>query len=183
MKRENLNLYFIAVVPGEPVFTEVMDLKTEIRDRFNSNAALRSPPHITLHMPFQWQEEKEELLITSLDKLATNQLPFSLELANFGAFPPRVIYIHVIENELLSDLQNAVQKNARSNWHIYPKPDSRPFKPHITVAFRDLKKPLFFDAWKEFEQRNYTARFEVNNVCLLKHSGKTWDILHKAGLQ
>ena len=43
-----------------------MNIKQEFANRFNSKAALRSPPHITLHMPFKWKEEKEVKLIDVL---------------------------------------------------------------------------------------------------------------------
>ena len=182
MRRDSLKLYFVAIVPEEPVYSEGLAFKTEIRDRFNSSAALRSPPHITLHMPFQWQEAKEELLVNSLDKLVILHKPFQVALEDFGAFIPRVIYIHVVESESLNMLQKEVSRNASINWHIYPKPDSRPFMPHMTIAFRDLKKPKFFEAWQEFERRKYSAEFTVKDLCLLKHNGKTWDVLHRATL-
>ena len=98
MKKDKLKLYFIALVPDEPVFTEVMNLKTEIKERFGSKAALRSPPHITLHMPFQWQEEKEAMLISSLNSVGSQSKEFNIDLRGFGSFPPRVIYIHIENN-------------------------------------------------------------------------------------
>lgn len=49
-------LYFIALVLPSPLYEEVTRLKEYFRDRYNSKAALRSPPHITLHMPFKWKE-------------------------------------------------------------------------------------------------------------------------------
>jgi len=183
VKREPLKLYFVALVPDESVFGEVMALKTEIRDQFNSKAALRSPPHITMYMPFRWHEEKEARLITSLDSLAIQHEGFEILLNGFGAFPPRVIYIHVEDNRQLQDLQKIVHKTTKAKWHIYPKADSRAFRPHMTIAFRDLKKLYFFEAWREFEQRNYKASFIAANICLLKHNGKTWDILHRANLR
>ena len=182
MKRESLKLYFVALVPTEPICSQILALKKEFSHRFGSSAALRSPPHITLQMPFQKQEEKEELLVSSLDKLARHHASFKLSLSNFGAFPPKVIYLNVDENAQLNDLQKAVQKNAVSHWHIYPKANSRPFKPHITVAFRDLKKPKFYAAWQEFDHREFKTEFIVYDVCLLKHNGKTWDVLHKSTL-
>ena len=182
MKRDSLRLYFVAIVPEEPVYSEVLAFKTEFRDRYNSSAALRSPPHITLYMPFQWQEEKEELLLISLNNQASLHQPFKLSLVNFGAFPPRVIYIKVKESDALNNLQKATHKNAATNWHIYPQPNSRPFIPHMTIAFRDLKKPLFAEAWQDFEQRKYSTEFTVRDLCLLKHNGKTWNTLHHAKL-
>jgi len=183
MKKESLKLYFIAIVPDEPVFDEVMVMKTEVSQRFESKAALRSPPHITLHMPFQWKEEKEGRLISSLDAMASLQQGFEVQLKGFGGFPPRVIYINVLENKLLSTIQKVIQNLARSKWHIYPKSNSiRPFMPHMTIAFRDLKKPQFHEAWSTFKERGFNATISVTNICLLKHNGKSWDVLHRASL-
>ena len=182
MNRKKLKLYFVAIVPEEPVYSEVLAFKTEFHDRFNSSAALRSPPHITLHMPFQWPEEKEDRLSASLDIIARQNKQFKLTLADFDAFPPRVVYIGVEEKESLNIAQKAISRNARENWHIYPKPNSRAFTPHITIAFRDLKKPIFFEAWQEFKQRTYSAEFKVAEFCLLKHNGKLWEIHHRASL-
>lgn len=182
MKRDSLRLYFVAIVPEEPVYSAVLALKSEFRDRFNSSAALRSPPHITLHMPFQWREEKQEQLLISLDKIAKSQQQFKIALEDFGCFQPRVIYVNVEDCESLNMAQKEVSRNAATNWHIYPRSDSRPFRPHMTIAFRDLKKPKFFEAWKEFESRKYSAEFTVSNLCLLKHNGKTWEVYHRASL-
>jgi 2'-5' RNA ligase len=182
MKRDSLKLYFVAIVPEEPIYAEILALKTEIRDRFSSKAALRSPPHITLHMPFQWKEEKESQLLTTLNELAILHQPFKVTLKDFGAFSPRVIYVQVEENQHLNMLQKEVGRKALKIWHIYPKPDSRAFTPHMTIAFRDLKKPNFFEAWKEFEGRQYQTEFTASDLCLLKHNGKTWDVLHHAAL-
>ena len=179
MKQDSLKLFFVAIVPEEPVYSEVLAFKSEVRDRFNSSAALRSPPHITLHMPFQWKEKKEEQLQGSLDELASRHQPFQLTLGDFGAFPPRVIYVHVKESYALITIQKEIHRNAAVNWHIYPQTNSRPFTPHMTIAFRDLKKSIFREAWKEFGQRKYNAEFTIGDLCLLKHNGKSWDISHK----
>jgi len=184
MNKDKLKLYFIALVPDEPVYSEVMVLKTEFKDRFSIRAALRSPPHITLHMPFQWQEEKEAQLIASLNALKSSSNQIEVELNGFGAFPPRVIFIKVVENDQLNMLQGSIQKMARSAWHIYPKSNNaRPFKPHMTIAFRDLKKPQFIEAWSTFAQRTYKATISVTDISLLKHNSKSWDILHRVILE
>ena len=184
MKKDQFNLYFIAIVPDEPVNAEVMNFKTEIKNRVDSKAALRSPPHITLRMPFQWKEKKEQVLTNSLDTLASEQSAFNINLENFGAFAPRVVYVNVIASDTLSKLNLSIQKLARAEWHIYPKTtNSRPFNPHMTIAFRDLKKPQFFSAWEDFEQRKYKTQFSANSISLLKHNGKNWDVMHQSPMQ
>ena len=68
MSKEDQKLYFIALVPPEPIFTEVEELKNYFSQHFESSAALKSPPHITLHMPFRLKDDKEILLVEHLEK-------------------------------------------------------------------------------------------------------------------
>jgi 2'-5' RNA ligase len=172
--KNDKELYFIALVPDEPVYSEIWQLKEEIRDRFASKAALRSPPHITLHMPFKWPSKKEALLGSTLQAVAEEQEPFIITLNKFGAFEPRVIYVGVEESAELTGLQKTIATQAAAVWHIYPMSGGRPFRPHMTIAFRDLKKPKFYEAWQEFKERPYQNTMPVRKICLLKHNGKHW---------
>lgn len=182
-QNQDKSLYFIALVPDEPIYSEIWQLKEEVRGRFGSQAALRSPPHITLHMPFKWRVTKEEHLLTALMSLANNNHPFKLNLNGFGAFEPRVIYVEVEESNELTCLQKKIVKMASSEWNIYPLPGSRAFKPHLTIAFRDLRKAKFYEAWPEFKSRQYENSTLVNKLSLLKHNGKTWDVYKSFKLQ
>ena len=53
----------------------------------------------------------------------------------------------------------------------------RPFHPHITIAFRDLKKPMFYEAWEYFGGLKFNGRFSVEEVNLLKHEGGKWNVV------
>jgi len=55
-------LYFIAIVPTSPLSEELLAWKQYFQEHYQSKAALNSPPHITLHMPFEWKEEKAAVL-------------------------------------------------------------------------------------------------------------------------
>ena len=56
-------LYFLAIIPPSPLYEEALELKNYFKENYQSKASLNSPPHITLHMPFQWKQEKEEDLV------------------------------------------------------------------------------------------------------------------------
>ena len=56
IKHEKRKQYFVALIPPSPVYEEAQALKEYFREKYNSKAALNSPPHITLHMPFFWKE-------------------------------------------------------------------------------------------------------------------------------
>ena len=59
--------YFIAIVPPEPLLFEIQEIKKTISQNYKTKGALRSPGHITVHMPFNWEEEKEVKLLSCLE--------------------------------------------------------------------------------------------------------------------
>ncbi len=173
-----LSKYFLAIIPPEPIVSEVYKIKAHIRDKYDSKAALRSPPHITLHMPFLWKEKKEQLLLDKLVHASKNFKTFEITLNNFEAFGPRVIYIVVGQDENLMLLQAGLEDFAKKELNLFNATRyALPYYPHMTVAFRDLKKEVFPLAWDEFKNKRYEATFEVSSIHLLKHDGKSWQLL------
>lgn len=176
-------LYFIAVIPPEPVLSDAAKWKQHFADTYHSKAALKSPPHITLHMPFKWREDREDRIFETVEKSLAGYQSFELALHGFGAFKPRVIFIHIADNEPLNIIHDSIKKHVKTELNIFNADHKdRGFNPHLTLAFRDLKKSMFFQAWKEFENKNYEATFLVDAVTLLKHNGKSWDSYKNFGL-
>lgn len=168
--------YFIAVIPPSPVFEEAAQLKHYFKEKYKSKASLNSPPHITLHMPFRWREDKETELIDTLKKFDSGIKPFDLQLLNFNSFPPRVIFIDVVSNEPLTALQKKLLRFCKKELNLFNADyKDQPFHPHLTLAFRDLKKSMYAEAWQEFSVKPYAARFKVDRFVLLKHNGKEWE--------
>lgn len=169
-------LYFIAIVPPLSIRNEIQLLKEYFRDTYQSKAALNSPPHITLHMPFQWKEAKEEKLISALKKFAARKSQVAVQLKGFNCFAPRVIYVNVLESEPLRLLQSELHRFCKTELNLFnAQYRDMPFHPHITLAFRDLKKDTFDKAWGEFKERNFSEDFIANKITLLKHDGKVWN--------
>ena len=141
---EKLKQYFIALIPPPPVSDDALRLKNYFRDQYNSKASLNSPPHITLHMPFKWKEEKECELIDAFGKFSLGRPSFKIELHNFSAFAPRVIFIDVVSNDALSLLNKELHRFCKRELNLFNASyKDQPFHPHLTLAFRDLKKPMF----------------------------------------
>lgn len=181
---DKFKTYFIAILPPSPIFEEALELKKYFKDRYNSKASLNSPPHITLHMPFQWKEEKEEELVESLLKFAHHVSPVNMSLLNFSSFPPRVIFIDVGKNVLLDKLQKELQRFCRRELNLFNADyKNLPFHPHLTLAFRDLKKTNYQHAWEEFSTKTYHAEFLADKITLLKHNGKEWRVLKECKLE
>ena len=165
--------YFLAIIPNDPVFSLIEGIKKECGIRYNTKGALRSPAHITLHMPFEWKESKEDELLLNLEQF--NFLPFNIHLNNYNCFEPRVIFIDVKKNEELIELQKKLVHHIKKNLNIFNQSDDkRGFHPHVTIAFRDLKKNQFYSAWSELKEKVFEGSFICNSFYLLKQNEQQW---------
>ncbi len=183
-KKESQKQYFIAFVPPEPVFSDAQRLRELFAERFNSKAALKSPPHITLHMPFWMPEKKEARLIGKFCQFARRFPPIKVCLDNFSSFPPRVIFINVAESEQLQHFQKSLERFCKTELNLFNASyGDEPYRPHLTLAFRDLKKQAYHEAWDNFKSREYKAEFIADKISILKHDGARWQILSEIILE
>lgn len=172
------NLYFLAIIPEEGLRKEIHEIKLLAAEQYHSQAALKSPPHITLHMPFQWREDREQLLIEAISRFDFKAFPIDVRLKDFDFFPPRVVFIHVDENESLRQLQKQLSDHVRRELNIFNDTyKDLGFHPHITIAFRDLKKSLFPQVMDEFSKRKFVGVMNVTGFTLLKNINKKWERL------
>lgn len=166
--------YFIAILPPEPTFSEIEKIKKDISQKYNNKSALRSPAHITLHMPFEMKTEKEKILVQKISEFKFSA-PFKIQLQNYSSFEPKVIFIDVVKNEILNVLQKELVFHIKSTLNIFNQyTDKRAYHPHITIAFRDLKKTDFYLANNEYKNKSFEDEFTANSFFLLKHTGKVW---------
>jgi len=152
------------------------EIKQYFADRYSSKGAQKSPPHITLQPPFEWQLDDLPNLEQHLLTFAATQSPIAITLDGFAAFPPRVIFIDVQRSPELLTLQAALTAFLESNLGISDRHKGRPFTPHMTVAFRDLTKPNFKLAWQEFQGRSLHYEWTAADLTLLIHDGQRWQI-------
>ena len=166
--------YFLAILPPAPLSEQIRGIKEQVATEFGSKGALRSPAHITLHMPFEYDDAREKHLIETLDQFRDSD-SFLIKLQNFDAFEPRVIFIHVEPNQNLTALQKHLVRHVKTNLNLYNQAESmRGFHPHITIAFRDLKKPVFYEAMKRYGTMAFDAAFSCRSFWLLKSDNGQW---------
>ena len=171
------NLFFIALLPPLEIQQKVNIIKNYFAEFYNSRAALKSSPHITLQPPFYWEIEKLADLKTVLADFAQKQTYIPISLDGFAAFKPRVIYIYVHKNSELLALQKDLMLQLESSLSIVHKPSkTRPFTPHMTVAFKDLTKANFHQGWDEFQKKSFNHKFTASELTLLHHNRKKWEI-------
>ena len=169
--------YFIALVPPQAVQAEARTVQQEFVDRYDSRAALKSPPHITLQPPFAWSDAELPRLAQALEAIAARQPLVPVTLSGFGAFVPRVIYINVVRSPELLAIQAALLIHLQTTLGLVDRvSQTRPFAPHLTVGFRDLSQQNFQKAWTEFQSRPFEATFTIAQLTLLRHNGQRWQI-------
>ena len=169
--------FFIALLPPQDIQGYATEIKEYFAQNYNSRHALKSPPHITLQPPFEWHLDNVPVLEQTLSTFAESQTPLPIILRGFGAFVPRVIYINVIKTPELMSLQGYLMAHLEESVGIVdPVSKTRPFAPHMTVAFKDLTRQKFRAAWPEFQRRELEFKFAVSQLTLLIHDGKQWNV-------
>ncbi|MDH5396878.1 MAG: 2'-5' RNA ligase family protein [Cyclobacteriaceae bacterium] len=172
-------LYFVALVPSGDLYDKGWELKNYMAEKYQTTAALKSPPHITLHMPFKWREDREKQLTNHLSSACNITAPFTLEVNGFGCFPPRVLFLDVNKpNELIQFREDIVEIIRKKLKITDSGRKNTGFTPHLTIAFRDLRKKDFHKAWEELGAQEIKYTFPVNAFSLLKHDGTQW-IVHE----
>lgn len=184
---EKETLYFIAIIPSQEICDEITGFKKDFADRFESKKALKVIPHITLKAPFKLPAAELSTLEQWFQKLSINLETFEIELKDFGAFHNKnnpVVFVQPIMNIHLYSLQQEIIRNFSL---FYPQVQVMEleikYKPHITVAYRDLEPEKFRQVWKEYQLKKYTATFRVNDFHLLQHNGKEWKIISTYSLK
>ena len=166
--------FFIALLPPSEIQGYVKEIQQYFGDRYASHGVQKSPPHITLQPPFEWLPEQAPVLEECLSTF-THHRSVPVTLNGFGAFPPRVIYINVLKTQELLTLQTDLMTHLDLLGIVDQVSKTRPFSPHMTVAFRDLTRQNFKAAWSEFQQRQLHFDFTSSYLTLLLHDGKRWN--------
>lgn len=174
------NLYFIALIPKRELREKINVFKQDFATRFNSSKALKVYPHITLKAPFKCSENAHKELMKWFADLHIKQKPFSIQLKNFGAFHNKknpVVYINPTLTKELQFMQKEIIASFSSLFPADVHPVDVEFKPHVTVAYRDLEPVMFEKAWEEYKNKSFNEAFEVDAFYLLQHDTKKWNII------
>ncbi|KAB8334012.1 2'-5' RNA ligase family protein [Scytonema tolypothrichoides VB-61278] len=181
---QSQRLYFIAFLPPQDIQDYANQIKQYFADKYASRHAQKSPPHITLQPPFKWADAEVLRLEECLKDFASDRESVPITLSGFGTFAPRVIYINVVRSLELMTLYSDLIAYLESNLRIVDKVGkTRPFAPHMTVAFRDLSRQNFKAAWSEFEKQQLHFEFTASDLKLLLHDGKRWNVKSEFPLQ
>ncbi len=180
-------MYFIAILPSGDVSDELDGFKHDFANRFNSRAALRIQPHITLKAPFHLPAAKQPELAEWFGQLDFPVPVFNQELRDFGFFPRArkpVVFVQPVLNPSLTAVQKHILFRIKDAFpSLAPGEYELAFHPHITIAYRDLQPAMFRAAWEEYGSKRYDALFKVDRVTLLRHEGEKWQVLIQTALK
>lgn len=178
------SLYFIALLPPAELSERITAIKHEFAKNYGSLAALKVMPHITVQSPFKRSPETETEIHLRLEDFFESFSAFEIELNGFGCFnkpAPKnnVIFIDVVKNERLFQLHKTLMFFLQNELKFTPRETPYAFHPHITLAYRDLSRENFENAWEIYRQKKFNATFIADAAYLLKHDYRQWQVLSR----
>ncbi|MEB2782547.1 2'-5' RNA ligase family protein [Algoriphagus sp. C2-6-M1] len=170
--------YFLALVPEGEFQEQVTKLKLEIRNRYQAKYALKSPAHITVKMPFSYNEAKEDKLIERLGGFISKYPSMILTIKGVKTFGERVIYLEVEAGQELYGFQQELKTFCKRELNLVDELSDRNFHPHVTIAFKDIKKSQFQNILQFSSEMNLTQKLLMSDVMLMKRVDGVW-LVHK----
>lgn len=168
-------LFFIGIVPPEPIFSELEAFKVYAAKNFNSSHALRSPSHITVLSPFFLKTSKKEDAVAYLHQLAKEINDFEIKLKNFDNFGERVVFVNIPKNDHLFELHELLKKTFQQQDFISAVPVQKyKYHPHLTIAFKDLKSYYFAKAERYYFKLKYNRSFKAGKLHLFQFRNSRW---------
>jgi len=173
---KSLGKYFIAIVPEGEVQAQATALKLVLKDTFGIRYGLRSPAHVTLKMPFLWNEKKESELSGKLRRFFEAKFPFEIHFKGVDTFGKRVIFMRIKKNPILNKLQDELIMYCKTTLKQEMELSDRVYTPHMTMAFNDLKENYFSAYLDCAKKMAIDKRYLVNKISLLKKDGGKWTV-------
>ena len=163
-------LKLIAILPPTGIAEKVKQEQQFIADRWGPKHALRTPPHLTIIPPLAVNPTSFNAIKRMAAVIASGMNPFTIQLKGYGAFKPRVVYIHPVIPPAMQTLyrqwRDALEVELPQLLDRYP---DLPYHPHLTLAHRDVYPDQFSSIWRHYQGRSFDAHFEVKSFWILHH--------------
>ncbi|UZD21729.1 2'-5' RNA ligase family protein [Algoriphagus halophytocola] len=171
--------YFLALVPEGKIQDEATALKYELKDAFNVKYALKSPAHVTMKMPFVYNEAKEGVLLAKLRQFTQEFHSMKIQVDGVETFGQRVIFLGIAADADLISFQQELKLYCKRELNLVDELSDRNFHPHMTIAFKDLKKNNFQQVLDFAKAKAIQGVFEAQHLCLLKRESGRWTVYQK----
>ncbi|WP_316830128.1 2'-5' RNA ligase family protein [Pedobacter aquatilis] len=167
------NLFLVCLIPPLSIAEDIDEIRNNISEKYNVFESLKRPAHITLYNPVKISSLANEAKFFKALEDASYSDAFHQVLKNFNAFEPHTVYIDVEQNDGIMKLQSQI-KSALKPLNLIPAKDIMKFTPHLTIAFKDVKLPVYQSIMKEYGAKNFKRTFNVNSFSVYKHTDKRW---------
>tara|TARA_R110002020_G_scaffold21009_6_gene71357 strand:+ start:16681 stop:17244 length:564 start_codon:yes stop_codon:yes gene_type:complete len=175
-------IYNLRIVPPEPVFGEISEIKRRFEAVFGKQPLSVSKPHITL-ASFKMDRQDEGILLNTFSRLETVG-KFQLEIQGFDNFGEgsTVFLLKVIKSRELEKIQRDLKVLWTTNLRRKPTTLTLPDRPHITIS-KTHGKEMMDKSLAFFRKMDYKRRFEVAQLTLVsRYAGGRWDSEHQIKL-
>lgn len=159
--------YLLVLQPHEELWNRIIKVKSEFADKYETDYARWSKPHITL-VNFLQHEMTEPRIINRLKLIAMAFPAIKIELRDFGSFPSHTIYINITSKLPVQSLVKNIRTEAQRLMKL--NEDNKPhfiLEPHLTIA-RKLQPWQYEKGWLEYSHKHFTGRFIASDMLLLK---------------
>lgn len=179
MKQNNIpqQSHFIGVLLPEDITLTLEDCRRYMREAYGCKSGHGTPIHVTLVPPFRLQEEYCTAdLVREIEKdVLPKGLGFTAHIDNFDAFGDRTLFANVVANDLWTKLRDETVRAILNACPDCTKKDQRPFKPHGTVANRDIPAGVMTDALQVMNEMQLVEDFPVDNITIFERKGGRWE--------
>ncbi|KNC83218.1 2'-5' RNA ligase [Sphaeroforma arctica JP610] len=168
--------WFVALVPPSDIQDKASAIIDELTVKYGTRTA-RTMPHVTLIAPFEViadEGEATQPVKQVLRQVARASKPFTVSLAGFNSFAPRVLFIDVDKSACLSELKQHLERALAEACAITP--DNRHYQPHMTIASRKVRKNNFTRIWQDLDNRTFEEVWQCTEVSLLVYEDMRWKV-------
>ncbi|MCO5229736.1 MAG: 2'-5' RNA ligase family protein [Chitinophagales bacterium] len=168
-------LYFIALLPEPEIERELYQFKIDLFEKYGYKVSLKSPAHITLIPPFSWSIQQAEEIRKIFLQYSVQSSSFDINIQGFDTFGDKVFYAKPICPQEIFDLQKDIfqyfkpylSEKLQNQFH---------FRPHITIANRDIVSNELPQIIAEFNAKSYYRQTKVSEITMFRHDGSKWVI-------
>ncbi len=177
-----LNEYKLVIPLPDALQQKIAAVRTEFGQKYSYQPD-HGRVHLTLVM-FSQLSMMEDKIRQRLRTISMSEVPFKIELKDYGSFPSHTIYINIPTREpvkklmrSVKEIQNVLRTDKDHKAHFLQDPV-------ISIA-RKLKPWQYEKGWLEFSQRQFTGRFIADALLLLKREEGSipWQIVERMELQ
>lgn len=175
---EGFSLFYIAILCPPAIDEKISGFKAYMEQQYGSRSAQKSPAHLTLIPPFRAEDETESALADFVQSFSIGMAPIDIQLAGFGHFADRVLYVDLAPNQALFELEKEANAEFSEKFPAIIFGQKPEFSPHVTIATRDIPEGKLPEALEYFNTHQQASEvFSTREINLLKLDKGFWKIV------